>query len=449
MGDGEMASIYFVGPYKPIMCGIADYTSFITRKSPAGRWGMLSFDLDKYGVPLTADREFSTGRVWYGIPDRRSFSAPVIQDGLKALVAKKEDSVLWFQHEFGIWPDNAKFVDMLRDLDQVKVVSLHTLHFQSSETTCGLRRNEYSFLRLLLPHTDAITVFSDGVYQAVTRAFPEHRDKVHVLRHGIHLNPIIARMSRAEAKVRIHEYLVYESGLDQAYKASLKQQRVFLDADTFVIGITGFITASKGINLLYHAQYLLQQMLPRKRIIAVYAGALREADNSVDSKYAAELRTSHNSPGQFFLETYLPEDVLPILLRALDTYFYWPSDCTQSGILAHGLGAGATIACRDMEGVGETVRMAGGVAFKDFELAITGLKELVLNPELRNEMSEKAVKYAEEFSWRHQAFEHFKLAERLCLSKVQRLFPAMPFGIHTDTTGEPSLTVSDKTPAII
>ena len=59
---------------------------------------------------------------------------------------------------------------------------------------------------------------------------------------------------------------------------------------------------------------------------------------------------------------------------------------------------GATIACRDMEGVGETVKMAGGLAFMDFEQAIAGLKELVLNPKFRNEMSERAVMYAEEFS---------------------------------------------------
>jgi len=448
-GGDEMASIYFVGPYKPIMCGIADYTSFITRKSPVGRWGVLSFDLEKYGVPLTTDRELITGRVCYGIPDRRSYSAPVIQDGLNELVAKNEDAVLWFQHEFGIWPDNAKFVDMLRDLDQIKVVSPHSLHFQSSETPYGLRRNEYSFLRLLLPHTDAITVFSDGVYRAVSQAFPEYIDKVYVLRHGIHLNPIIARMSRAEAKVRIHEYLVGESGLDQACKDSLGQQRVFLDSDTIVMGTTGFITASKGIKLLYRAQDLLQQMLPRRRIVAVHAGVLRVVDNSGDNKYAAELRTSHNSPGQFFLETYLPEDVLPILLRALDIYFYWPSDCTQSGILAHALGAGATIACRDMEGVGETVKMAGGLACMDFELAIAGLKELVLHPKLRSEMSERAVKYAEEFSWRNQALKHFELAERLWHSRIQRLLPALPLGTHTDATGKPALTVSDKIPSIV
>jgi glycosyltransferase involved in cell wall biosynthesis len=444
-----MASIYFVGPYKPIMCGIADYTSFITRKSHVGGWGVLSFDLERYGVPLTADCELATGRIWNGIPDRRSYSAPIIQDGLNELVAKKEDPVLWFQHEFGIWPDNARFIDMLRELDQIKVVSLHTLHFQSSETTYGLQRNEYSFLRLLLPHTDAITVFSDGVYQAVTQAFPSHRDKVYVLRHGIHLNPTIARMSRAEAKARIHEYLVYKSGLDQAYKNSLKQQRVFLDADTFVIGTTGFITASKGTELLYRAQDLLQQVLPRKRIVAVHAGALREANSSIDSKYAAELRTSHNSPGQFFLETYLPENILPILLRALDIYFYWPSNCTQSGILAHALGAGATIACRDMEGVGETVKMAGGLACADFEQAITSLKELILNPELRNEMSERAVMYAEEFSWRNQALEHFELADRLCYSRIQRLHPALLLSTQTDANEKPTFTASDKIPVIV
>jgi len=430
------------------MCGIADYTSFITRKSPVGRWGVLSFDLEKYGVSLTADRELATSRVWHGIPDRRSFSAPMIQDGLNELVAKNEDSVLWFQHEFGIWPDNAKFVNMLRDLDQIKVVSLHTLHFQSSETTCGLRKQEYSFLRLLLPHTDAITVFSDGVYQTVTRAFPEHRDKVHVLRHGIHLYPIIARMSRAEAKRRIHKYLVSESVLDQACKDSLKQQRVFLDADTIVMGAAGFITASKGIELLYRAQGILQQMLPRRRIVAVRAGFLREADSSVASKFAVGLRTRHNNTGQFFLETYLPEDILPILLRALDIYFYWPSDCTQSGIMAHALGAGATIACRDTEGVGETVKMAGGLACVDFEQAIAGLKELVLHPELRNDISERAVRYAEEFSWRNQALKHFELAERLCRSKIWRLLPTLPLGTHTDAIGKPTLTVSDKTHTI-
>ena len=58
-----MVSVCFVGTYKPIMCGIADYTSFITRESPVGRWGMLSFDLENYGAPLITEQEVVTGQV--------------------------------------------------------------------------------------------------------------------------------------------------------------------------------------------------------------------------------------------------------------------------------------------------------------------------------------------------------------------------------------------------
>ena len=439
-----MAFITFVTPYKPIICGVADYADFIIRESLPGGCDVLSFNLDNYGVPLHHDRASLTNPVWYGIPSRDNFSAGSILEGL----TPHKDQVLWFQHEFGIWRDNARFVNMLRDLSNIKVVTLHSLHFQNSETPYGLRRQEYSFLHLLLPNTDAITVFSDGVYKAVTGAFPEYSDKVHVLRHGTHLYLRLARMGRAKAKVRIHEYLVAESGLDQASKDDLRQQGVFLDSDTLVIGGTGFITASKGIELLYHARDALQQMLPRRKIAAVYVGFLREADSSTDRKFAAELRAKCKGAGQFFLETYLPGDMLPVLQRALDIHFYWPSDCTQSGILAHALGAGATVACRDMEGVGETVKMAGGLACSGFGQVIAELKELILAPQLRSEMSERAVRYAREFSWRNQMLKHFELAEQLCRSRVQRLVPILPLATGTHVAAkQPSLIVTGKTPS--
>ena len=418
-----MAFITFITPYKPIICGIADYAGFITRESPPGRWAVLSFDLDNYGIPLRDDRAPLTNPVWYGIPGREDFSTSSILAGLKP----NEDPVLWFQHEFGIWRDNARFANMLRDLNNTKVVTLHSLHFQSSETPYGLRREEYSFLHLLLPHTDAITVFSDGVYRAVTRAFPEYGGKVHVLRHGTHLYPKVASMSREEAKARIHEYLLSDPGLGQASKDSLRQQRVFLDPDTMIIGGAGFITANKGIEILYHVHNALQQMLPREKIATVYVGFLRELGNRADSRCVAELRSRYNSAGQFFLETYLPGDMLPVLLRALDIYFYWPCDCTQSGIVAHALGAGTTIACRDMEGVGETIKMAGGLTCADIGQLIARIRELVLDPGLRNEMSERAVRYSEEFSWRNQALKHFELAEQLHRSRrVPRLVTNAP-----------------------
>ena len=413
---GMMPSISLISPYKPIICGIADYTYFLTREAPPHSCDVISFDLDNYGVPLSGDQPSATDHVWYGISSRDDFSATSILQGLRP----RANQVLWFQHEFGIWRDNARFINMLRDLDIPKVVTLHTLHFQSKETRYGLCSEEYSFLHSLLPHTDAITVFSDGVYQAVTNAFPKHADKVHVLRHGTHLYPRFARMSKAEAKARIHEYLVDQSELDKRSKDNLRRQRVFLDPDTIIIGGTGFITASKGTELLYHVHNVLQQVLPEHKIAAVYTGLLREADSSIDSEFAAEMKAKHNGKGQFFLETYLPGDMLAAMLRALDIYFYWPNNCTQSGIVAHALGAGATIACRDREGVGETVKMAGGLVSADFGQLIFKIAQAILHSKHRAEISERALGYAEKFSWRNQVLRHLELAEQLCLSRIQR-----------------------------
>ncbi len=431
-----MAFITFITTYRPIICGIADYAEFITRESPPGNWEVLSFDLESCGMPLRSDGAVPDDPVWHGIPSRDAFSASSVLAGL----SPHENQVLWFQHEFGIWRDNSRFVGMLKGLDRPKVVTLHSLHFQSPETPYGLRRDEYSFLRSLLPDTDAITVFSDGVYNAVTSAFPVHADKVHVLRHGVHLYPEFARMDKVEAKARLHAYLVSESDLDQESKDNLRQQRVFLDPGTVIIGGVGFITPTKGIERLYHACHVLQQMLPEKNVVALYVGRLREPDSQPESKCAVELRSKYGA-GSFLLETYLPRDMLALALRALDVYFYWPTDCTQSGIVAHALGAGATIACRDMEGVGETVRMAGGLTSTDFGQLIDGIKELIVNPMLRDELSERAVGYAELFSWRNQAARHFEIAERLSRSRIQLLLPAGPLAVGTGVGREQSLAL--------
>jgi len=377
-----------------------------------------------YGVPLSSYRSLDNP-VRYCIPSRTDFSANSILKYLRP----GGNHVLWFQHEFGIWPDSARFVGMLRDLHYPKVVTLHTLHFQSDETVYGLRQKEHEFLRMLLPHTDAITVFSSGVYKAVTAAFPEHIDKVHVLRHGTHLYPETSSLSKAEAKARLHDYMLSELGLDAAVRERLRQERILLDPDISVIGGTGFVTASKGTGFINIACDQLQRMLPGKKIAALYVGHLREPDKATDREWTDGAKAVFKGPGQFFFETYLPRETLSVLLRALDVYFYWPSDCTQSGIVAHALGAGATIACRDLEGVGETVRMAGGLAHKDLEGLLLDIKESLLDPSLSEQMSERALGYAESFSWRNQALRHFELAERLYSTRQAQLEELEPLDV--------------------
>ncbi len=431
-----MAFVTFITPYKPIICGIADYSDFILKESPIGKWSVLSFNLVNYGVPLRSNPEPYTPLVRYTLPSRENFSSSSILKGLIPC----EDQVLWFQHEFGIWKDSAAFSNMLGELDQIKVVTFHSLHFQNKETPYGLRRAEYLLLRAVLPYIDAITVFSEGVRRAVSEAFPSFSDKIYVLRHGIHFYPKVASMSLMEARAKIHNYLVEQSDLDQETKQALVEQRVFLDDKTMLIGGAGFITANKGIDLLYEARDMVQRMLPRKNISAVYIGSLREPDDERDGKCAAMLKAKYKRSDCFLLDTYLPAEMLPIFLKAVDVHFYWPSDCTQSGILAHSLGAGAITACRDMEGVGETVKMAGGLANADLGQLVSGIGQLLMDSALRKQISYRALKYATRFSWRRQALDHFAQAEMLCRSKVKRFTPSFSNRDYIRTTEESSTT---------
>jgi hypothetical protein len=392
------------------MCGIADYTSFLTHVSPAGRWGALSFDLQKYAVPLITDHKVVADNVWYGIPDRHSFNAAVIEEGLEELGARRGNSILWLQHEFGIWPHNIQFAAMLKNLDMPKVITFHTLHFQSGETSTGLRREQYDLLRVLLPNIDAITVFSHGVYQAVTSAFPEQREKVHTIRHGIHSYPEMSRLSRKEAKEKLNDYVLYESNLDQETRELLYEQRVFLDPNTVVIGQTGFLSPAKGSELLYTTRDSLQKAVPNKRIAAVRIGSPRDKPQEI---YAQRLQRSQNGRPNFLLKLWLPQGILPLAQRAFDFNFYWPRECTQSGVLAHALGAGAIIAGRDLEGVGETLKRAGQLVDTDLRHLLTKIQEMVVNPWLVERAEERALSYAAEFSWEDQARRHYELAEQI------------------------------------
>ena len=419
-GDTNMTCstpfITFITPYKPILCGIADYSDFILKASPSSNWSVLSFNLASYGVPLSNEQVPFTTLVQYILPNREDFSATSIVKGLSI----REDQVLWFQHEFGIWKNSLQFSAMLRELNYIKVVTLHTLHYQSQETPYGLRRVEYLLLDALLPYTDAITVFSDGVHEAVCQAFPGFANKIYVLRHGIHSYSKVSGMSREEARLKIHNYLIGQSDLDQNSKQALIEKRVFLNPDTKLLGGVGFITASKGIELLYYARDVVQQLLPEMNIAAVYIGSIREPDSINDGKCAVALKTGYKGDKCFLLDTYLPPEMLPIALRALDIHFYWPDDCTQSGIIAHSLGVGSVVACRDMEGVGEIARMAGGSVHTNFGQLVSRIRQLFLNPLLRDQISENALRYAEKYSWKKQAMKHFALAEMLCRSRNQR-----------------------------
>jgi len=407
-----MTTINFVGTYDPIVCGIGDYTRFITRQSPPDAWRVICFNLENLGLSSGNGHKPLDERLWYGIPSYSDFSASAVLTGASRLNGTIGNTVLWFQHEHGIWRDDDRFIAMLSEIFLPKVVTLHTLHFQSVQTLSGLRAVQRDFLRKLLPNVDAITVFSNGVYRAVSQEFPEYRHKVFVVRHGMHFRPDICRLSRQEAKKRLHEYLVYDSSLDASSKMALHRGRILLDSETFVIGETGFLCPGKQSELLYFVRDLVQLSMPDSRIAALRIGAVREP---IQREYAHYLRTKTDDSNKFLLETRLPEDMLRIAQRAFDVNFYWPKECSQSGILAHALGSGAMVAGRDLEGSGEILRESGAITDKTILGIIGKIVAHVSCPERYLSIEGKTLSYALRYDWNAQAKLHYDLARQFAL----------------------------------
>jgi len=413
-----MTSIYFISTYKPILCGIADYLKFLLKEIPKEKWKVISFDLKNFQDSLgrlTHEKKESSKQVWYGITKRRAPNLNEILKGIKKFSKGKEKYILWFQHEFGIWKNLRGFARLIRELDNLKIkknISLHTIHFQSKETPWGMGKREYNLLKAIFPWVDAITVFSRGSYLAVKKAFPQHINKTHILRHGIHYFPRIIKMSKDEARRKVYQFLIEKSDLEEEKKTALKKENIFLDPKILLIGSAGFVVPHKNTEKLFLMGKRLQKAFPREKVVALYIGIPREKSKK-KLNYSQKLKKMHDGKNIFFLETWLPEELLPIFQKALDINFYWPKRCTQSGMLAYILGTGNLIAGRDMEGSGEMLKEAGQIVDKDFEKLILKIKKVISNPNLSKEIEKKTLKYAKKYSWENQALRHYKLAAKI------------------------------------
>ncbi len=412
-----MASIYFVGPYKPIICGIADYTEFVTKKLNIFEWGVLTFDLHESSLKLMDKNPVTDGHIWYGIPNGRSITSQLLLDGLKSFNVDLNNSVLWFQHEFGIWPDTQQLVNTLRNLDTAKIITLHTVHFQDKETPFGMKKRQYDLLKLVLPLVDAITVFSRGAYQAVVSAFPQYAGKVHILKHGIHHYPEILELTSREAKFKLHDYLLNQSDISPKAKKRLKKNRIFLDEESVVIGQTGFLVKHKGSKLLFSFKKKLQKIINSKKLASVRIGGIRE---SRQKPYVEQLKQLYDNNNSYIIEAWLPPDILPVAQRAFDINFYWPDNCTQSGILAHALGAGAITAGRQLEGFGEILSEAGGIVEDNYFKLVSKSAQILSNPILYEAIESSALSYSHKHSWGKKALEHVELAQQVLQNRKSR-----------------------------
>ncbi|MEF9425716.1 MAG: dual specificity protein phosphatase family protein, partial [Candidatus Mariimomonas ferrooxydans] len=260
--------------------------------------------------------------------------------------------------------------------------------------------------------SDAITVFTDGAYQAVIRRFPEYKNKIVVLRHGVHLYPGI---SQKEARKRLLGYLLSQEDIPLTQREELKQiYYQFFSPETIVLGNIGFITPDKDPIQLYQLGQLVQAKLPFNRVIVLYIGRIQKRKDRIENLPILEnLRAIHDGRKNLFFEHYLPDELLPFAFHSLDFSVFWSKSATQSGRLAHAMGTGTCVVGRRIEGIGETLDLAGLPSAASLDELAEKIERLVFDSKLKKEAKRLSREYAQQFSFKRQAQKHILLKEAI------------------------------------
>lgn len=403
MKKNNKTKITFISTYPPIMCGIASYLENIIKRLPEDSWQVISFKLKtakNFKILPKRKKELNTHYILPRIEPKKV---------IKKVNKLVNGSVVWIQHEFGIWgkENSSEFVKFVSEIKGKKIVTFHTIHFQSNETAYGLEKIEYDLLESILPFVNVITVFSDGAYLAVCGAFPNFKDKVVVLRHHCKSYLPVAKKNAKEALIK---NLLSLKGIGPELKKQLENlKKIISKKNVKLIGDIGFITPSKGSEIIYLVQKELEKKI-NQRIISMYIGTVRDPADKEKNSYAKKLKSFHDGKKNFFINSYVPEKDLTLYLKAFDAIIFWPNTCTQSGRLSLLQGAGVCGVGKNMEGIGETMKLSALPAVDTYGSLINILARVLTRPDSKKLMVGMARTYARKFRCSVQAKKTLKLA---------------------------------------
>ena len=178
-------------------------------------------------------------------------------------------------------------------------------------------------------------------------------------------------------------------------------------AESYVLYV-GVVEPRKNLNVFLRAFARLKNELPHRFVIAGSLGWYSDSVLAEIEKLGLQNRVT--------IVGYVPDDELPALYCGADAFIY-PSLAEGFGLpVIEAMACGTPVLCSNAPALPE---VAGNAAImidpRDEDAWTHALKEMLINKELRSELSRLGIERAREFSWKQTALKTLKAFEEAAL----------------------------------
>ena len=367
----------YISSYVPRKCGIATYTSDLTR----------AIDLIN---PYCESKIIALIRPEDKIDHPPEVKFKINQDEIDSYIKaahyinKSRADIVVLEHEFGLYGGEfGKYIIKLIELiKKPLIITAHTIPDDSN--------NGYGLvLKDVIKFADKVIVMMPESLEKLVKRYDYPKEKIDIIPHGVPDIP-----------------------LEPNYKYKKKKRL----EDKVILGNINLLSAVKGLEYTIEALKKIKKKLNNVLylIIGQTHPIVLEAEGQKYKNFLKEKIKHYNLQENVkFINKYMSLKELVVWLRIIDIYItpYLNPQQSTSGALAYAIGAGKLCISTPYLYAKEVLAEGRGiiVPFRNSQAIADAVIDICKNPQRKLEMEKKAHKFGRLMTWYNVALQHLEL----------------------------------------
>jgi glycosyltransferase involved in cell wall biosynthesis len=367
----------YISSYVPRKCGIATYTSDLTRAidliNPYCKSKIIALIRPEDKIDHPPEVEFKINQ-------------DEIDSYIKAAhyINKSRTDIVVLEHEFGLYGGEfGKYIIKLIELiKKPLIITAHTIPDNSN--------NGYGLvLKDVIKFADKVIVMMPESLEKLVKRYDYPKEKIDIIPHGVPDIP-----------------------LEPNYKYKKKKRL----GDKVILGNINLLSAVKGLEYTIEALKKIKKKLNNVLylIIGQTHPIVLKAEGQKYKNFLKEKIKHYNLQENVkFINKYMSLKELVVWLRIIDIYItpYLNPQQSTSGALAYAIGAGKLCISTPYLYAKEVLAEGRGiiVPFRNSQAIADAVIDICKNPQRKLEMEKKAHKFGRLMTWYNVALQHLEL----------------------------------------